>query len=106
MGNTQQTQLKHESSGHLGDEHALQHFHATKSHLDSLVYSQSAKSGNLLYVWCQRDKAKVYNLEGEKLGETPLLMRDVPNAGHPGAMLSLSRVLRVMESDACGLPLD
>jgi hypothetical protein len=76
--------------GHLGDEHALQHFHATKSHLHSLVYWQSAKSGNLLYVWGQRDKAKVYQLEGEKLGETPLMMRDVPNEGHPGAMLSLS----------------
>jgi hypothetical protein len=43
-----------------------------------------------LYVWGQRDKAKVYRLEGEKLGETPLMMRDVPNEGHPGAMLSLS----------------
>jgi hypothetical protein len=76
--------------GHLGDEHALQHFQATKSHLHSLVYWQSAKSGNLLYVWGQRDKAKVYKLEGEKLGEMPLMMRDVPNEGHPGAMLSLS----------------
>jgi hypothetical protein len=76
--------------GHLGDEYALQHFQATKSHLHSLVYWQSAKNGNLLYVWGQRDKAKVYKLEGEKLGETPLMMRDVPNEGHPGAMLSLS----------------
>jgi hypothetical protein len=76
--------------GHLGDEHALQHFQATKSHLHSLVYWQSAKNGNLLYVWGQRDKAKVYKLEGEKLGETPLMMREVPNEGHPGAMLSLS----------------
>jgi len=76
--------------GHLGDEHALQHFQATASHLHSLVYWESAKTGNLLYVWGQRDKAKVYKLEGEKLGETPLMMRDVPNEGHPGAMLSLS----------------
>jgi hypothetical protein len=76
--------------GHLGDEHALQHFQATASHLHSLVYWQSAHTGNLLYVWGQRDKAKVYKLEGEKLGETPLMMRDVPNEGHPGAMLSLS----------------
>ena len=29
--------------GHLGDEHALQHFQATASHLHSLVYWQSAK---------------------------------------------------------------
>ncbi len=76
--------------GHLGDEHALQHFQATASHLHSLVYWQSAKAGDLLYVWGQRDKAKVYKLEGEKLGEAPLMMRDVPNEGHPGAMLSLS----------------
>jgi outer membrane protein assembly factor BamB len=76
--------------GHLGDEHALQHFHATASHLHSLVYWQSAKGGNLLYVWGQRDKAKVYKLEGNTIGETPLMMRDVPNQGHPGAMLSLS----------------
>ena len=76
--------------GHLGDEHAIQHFQATASHLHSLVYWQSAKAGNLLYVWGQRDKAKVYKLEGDKLGETPFMMRDVPNEGHPGAMLSLS----------------
>ena len=76
--------------GHLGDEHALQHFHATVSHLHSLVYWQSAKTGDLLYVWGQRDKARVYKMDGDKLGETPLLMRDVPNQGHPGAMLSLS----------------
>ncbi len=76
--------------GHLGDEHAIQHFQATKSHLHSLVYWQSAKAGNLLYVWGQRDKAKVYRLEGDKLTEAPAMMRDVPNEGHPGAMLSLS----------------
>ncbi len=76
--------------GHLGDEHALQHFKATASHLHSLVYWQSAKAGNLLYVWGQRDKAKVYKLTGDKLEETPAMIRDVPNEGHPGAMLSLS----------------
>ena len=76
--------------GHLGDEHAVQHFQATASHLHSLVYWQSATAGDLLYVWGQRDKAKVYKLEGNKLGETPLIMRDIPNQGHPGAMLSLS----------------
>ena len=76
--------------GHLGDEHAIQHFKATASHLHSIVFWQSAKSGNLLYVWGQRDKAKVYKFEGDKLGETPWMMRDLPNQGHPGAMLSLS----------------
>jgi hypothetical protein len=54
------------------------------------VYWESAKSGNLLYVWGQRDKAKVYKLTGDELSETPVTMRDVANEGHPGAMLSLS----------------
>jgi hypothetical protein len=76
--------------GHLGDEHAIQHFKATASHLHSLVFWQSAKSGSLLYVWGQRDKAKVYKFDGDKLEETPWMMRDIPNQGHPGAMLSLS----------------
>ena len=76
--------------GHLGDEHALLHFRATASHLHSLVYWTSAKSGNLLYVWGQRDKAKVYKLQGNTIAETPLMQRDIPNEGHPGAMLSLS----------------
>jgi hypothetical protein len=76
--------------GHLGDEHALQHFQATASHLHSLVYWQSARNGNLLYVWGQRDKAKVYKLLRNKFGETPFMIRDEANEGHPGAMLSLS----------------
>ena len=76
--------------GHLGDEHAIQHFKATASHLHSLVYWNSARNGNLLYVWGQRDKAKVYKFDGTKLIEKPLMTRDIPNQGHPGAMLSLS----------------
>ena len=76
--------------GHLGDEHVIQHFKATASHLHSLVFWQSAKSGGLLYVWGQRDIAKVYKFDGDKLGETPWMTRDIPNQGHPGAMLSLS----------------
>jgi outer membrane protein assembly factor BamB len=76
--------------GHLGDEHSIQHFRATASHLHSLVYWKSATKGDLLYVWGQRDKAKVYKFDGSKLLETPVMMRDVPNEGHPGAMLSLS----------------
>jgi hypothetical protein len=78
------------SLGHLGDEHAVQHFQATASHLHSLVYWTSDKNGPLLYIWGQRDKAKVYKFNGDKLAESPFAMRDVPNQGHPGAMLSLS----------------
>ncbi len=76
--------------GHLGDEHAVQHFKATASHLHSLVYWQSAKTGDALYIWGQRDKARVYRLHGSQIDETPAVMRDIPNEGHPGAMLSLS----------------
>jgi hypothetical protein len=76
--------------GHLGDEHAQQHFQATASHLHSLVYWNSAEQGPMLYVWGQRDKTKVYKFESQKLIETPATERDTPNEGHPGAMLSLS----------------
>jgi len=76
--------------GHLGDEHAVQYFQATASHLHSLVYWKSAKSGELLYVWGQRDRARVYKFDGGKLGETPAMTRPEVNEGHPGAMLSLS----------------
>jgi outer membrane protein assembly factor BamB len=76
--------------GHLGDEHAVQHFRATGSHLHSIVYWNSAKSGELLYLWGQRDKARVYRFNGGKLDETPFMTRPEMNEGHPGAMLSLS----------------
>jgi len=78
------------SLGHLGDERAVEHFQATATHLHSLVYWESAKAGRLLYVWGQRDQAKVYKFDGDKLGETPVVERPIPNEGHPGAMLSLS----------------
>jgi outer membrane protein assembly factor BamB len=76
--------------GHLGDEHAVQHFHATGSHLHSIVYWKSAKNGELLYLWGQRDKTRVYRFNGGKLDETPFMTRPEMNEGHPGAMLSLS----------------
>jgi outer membrane protein assembly factor BamB len=82
--------LDTQNLGHLGDEHALEHFRATVSHMHSLVYWQSAKEGRLLYVWGQRDKAKVYKFAGDKLRDTPFITGDLPNEGHPGAMLSLS----------------
>jgi hypothetical protein len=82
--------LDKEHFGHLGDEHALQHFKATDSHLHSLVYWDSDQHGPLLYVWGQRDRARVYGVNGDKLGETPVQTRNEVNEGHPGAMLSLS----------------
>jgi len=76
--------------GHLGDEHAQQHFQATGSHLHSIVYWKSDQLGPLLYIWGQRDKERVYHFTGVKLDEIPLMMRPEANEGHPGAMLSLS----------------
>ncbi len=76
--------------GHLGDEHALQHFRISDSHIHNLVYWQSDKNGKLLYLWGQRDKARVYRITGEKLEETPWMTRDEVNEGHPGAMMALS----------------
>lgn len=77
--------------GHLGDEHALQHFPATGSHLHSLVLWNSAKQGTLLYIWGQRDKEHVFKISHSGvIGPTPAMTRPEANQGHPGAMLSLS----------------
>lgn len=79
-----------EHFGHLGDEHAAQHFAATSSHLHSMVYWKSARNGDALYLWGQRDRARAYRLVGHKFDETPFMIRPDKNDGHPGAMLSLS----------------
>ena len=76
--------------GHLGDEHAVQHFPATSSHLHSMVYWASARNGNVLYLWGQRDRVRVYRFNGSKFDQTPFMIRPEKNDGHPGAMLSLS----------------
>jgi hypothetical protein len=76
--------------GHLGDEHAVQHFPVTSSHLHSMVYWKSAKNGNVLYLWGQRDQVRAYRFTGNRLDEAPFMMRPDKNDGHPGAMLSLS----------------
>ncbi len=76
--------------GHLGDEHAVQHFSVTSSHLHNLVYWKSAKGGEFLYLWGQKDKARVYRFEKGKLDTTPYMTREERNEGHPGAMLALS----------------
>jgi outer membrane protein assembly factor BamB len=82
--------LDRNNFGHLGDEHALQHFQATGSHLHSVVYWNSLKNGELLFLWGQRDRLRVYKMENGKLDETPFQIRSEVNQGHPGAMLSLS----------------
>ncbi len=79
-----------DNMGHLGDEHAVQHFQATGSHLHSIVFWDSAKSGRMIYMWGQRDHLRAYRFNGERLIEAPAAMRPEANQGHPGAMLSLS----------------
>ena len=82
--------LDRDRLGQLGDEHAVQRFQATSSHMHSLVYWDSARNGRLLYLWGQRDRQRVYKFNGDKLGETPFMSRPEKNQGHPGGMLSLS----------------
>ena len=85
--------LDTQNLGHLGDEHAIQHFPVTTSHMHSLVYWKSAKSGELLYLWGQTDRVRAYKFDkadGNKLNETPFSSRPESYEGHPGAMLSLS----------------
>jgi hypothetical protein len=55
-----------------------------------MVYWKSAKNGDVLYLWGQRDRARAYRLVGNKFDETPFMIRPDINDGHPGAMLSLS----------------
>jgi hypothetical protein len=76
--------------GHLGDDHALQHFQATSSHLHSIVYWDSAKNGKLIYIWGQTDHLRSYKLRGTEFEVSPFQMRPEQNHGHPGAMMSLS----------------
>jgi len=55
--------------GHLGDEHTIQHFPATVSHLHSLVFWQSANNGDCVNI-----------LRSEHLAEIPVARRRVPKS--------------------------
>lgn len=76
--------------GHLGDGHAIEHFQATDSHVHSIVYWDSAKSGRVVYMWGQRDHLRAYQFVGDKRDPSPIARRPEANQGHPSAMLSLS----------------
>jgi hypothetical protein len=80
-----------EHMGHLGDEHSLQRFQITSSHIHSVVFWNSAKNGRLFYLWGQRDRERVYRFNtNNQLNPTPFQIRPESNQGHPGAMLSIS----------------
>lgn len=76
--------------GHLGDKNAAQHLRVTRSHIHNLVYWKSAKSGELLYLWGQKDKARAYKFNGNKFEKKPFMTRREKTHGHPGGMLSIS----------------
>ena len=82
--------LDQDHFGHVGDEHAVQHFQATSSHMHSIVFWRSARQGPLIYLWGQHDHLRAYALRGSHFDETARMSRPEVNQGHPGAMLSLS----------------
>ena len=63
--------LNTENLGHASDDHVIQYFPATRLNLHSLVFWNSDQHGGLLYVWGQRDKARVYGLANGRFNETP-----------------------------------
>ena len=76
--------------GHLRSDDAVQHFQATGSQLPSMVWWKSAKNGDLLYMWGQKDRLRAYKFDGLKFDEKPFAIRPDATQGHPGAMMSLS----------------
>ena len=83
--------VNRESMGHLGDEHALQRFQVTSSHIHSVVFWKSEKNGGLFYLWGQHDHERVYRFDANgQLNATPFQIRPEANEGHPGGMLSIS----------------
>ena len=75
--------------GHLGDEHAVQHFPATKTEINGgAVYWKSAARGGMVYLWGQDDALRVYAFDG-RFDPKPLALGEATSA-YPGGILSLS----------------
>jgi mono/diheme cytochrome c family protein len=76
--------------GHLGDEHALQHFRAAKGEVNvGAVYWKSAARGALVYIWGQDDALHAYALRDGLLDPRPAAVGAATSA-YPGGILSLS----------------
>ncbi|HTQ31454.1 MAG TPA: c-type cytochrome [Opitutaceae bacterium] len=76
--------------GHLGDEHAVQHFPAAKAEVNGgAVYWKSAARGGLVYLWGQDDALRVYTFNAGRFDPQPLAVGDATSA-YPGGILSLS----------------
>ena len=76
--------------GHLGDEHAVQHFPAAKGEINvGAVYWQSAVRGGLVYIWGQDDALHVFAFKDGRFNPQPLAVGSATSA-YPGGILSLS----------------
>lgn len=76
--------------GHLGDEHAVQHFPAAKGEVNvGALYWVSAKQGELVFNWGQDDSLHVYAFKEGRLNPEPLAVSSATSA-YPGGILSLS----------------
>jgi hypothetical protein len=76
--------------GHLGDEHALQHFKGPKGQLNvGAVYWQSAAHGGVVYLWGQDDMLKAYSVKDGVFETQPLAVGTATSA-YPGGILSVS----------------
>ena len=76
--------------GHLGDEHAVQHFRGAKGEVNvGAVYWKSASRGGLVYLWGQSDALKVYAFADGRFVPEPVAVSRETSA-YPGGILSLS----------------
>lgn len=76
--------------GHLGDEHAVQHFRAAKGEINvGAVFWQSADHGGLVYLWGQDDALHAYTYKDGSFNPEPVAVGAATSA-YPGGILSLS----------------
>jgi hypothetical protein len=76
--------------GHLGDEHAVQHFSGAKGEINvGAVFWHSAAHGGLVYLWGQDDALHVYAFKDGRFNPVPLAVGGQTSA-YPGGILALS----------------
>jgi hypothetical protein len=76
--------------GHLGDEHAVQHFRVAKGEVNGgAVYWRSAQRGGMVYIWGQDDALHVFAFNNGRFDPQPLAV-GAETSAYPGGMLSLS----------------
>lgn len=76
--------------GHLGDEHAVQRFRATKTEVNvGPVFWRSAARGALLYYWGQDDALHAFAFKDGRFNPQPVAVGAATSA-YPGGILSIS----------------